>query len=210
MAMAFAEIAFTPTVRAVQARQGSASAYDKFLAAEIERRDRLGELESAFIAARDGFYQATVSETGWPYVQFRGGPKGFLRVLDDTTIAYADFRGNRQYVSTGNLVGNDRVALILMDYPNRRRLKILGHARTVDSADDPDLVASLHDAAYRAKPERAVVIKAVGFDWNCPQHIPQRLTLDELEPLIAPLRDEIDRLTRENERLRRSCRPAGR
>jgi predicted pyridoxine 5'-phosphate oxidase superfamily flavin-nucleotide-binding protein len=133
MARAFAEIAFTPAVRAAQARQGSAASYDRFLAPDAEPANLLGPEEAAFIAARDGFYQATVSETGWPYVQFRGGPAGFLKVLDQRTVAYADFRGNRQYVSTGNLAGDDRIAMILMDYPNRRRLKARGHARLVDA-----------------------------------------------------------------------------
>jgi predicted pyridoxine 5'-phosphate oxidase superfamily flavin-nucleotide-binding protein len=142
MARAFSEIAFTPAVRAAQQRQGSAAAYDRFLAPEAERANVLGPEETAFIEARDGFYQATVSETGWPYVQFRGGPPGFLKVLDDQTIAYADFRGNRQYVSTGNLAGDDRISLILMDYPNRRRLKVLGRARLVEAAEDPALAHS--------------------------------------------------------------------
>jgi uncharacterized protein len=204
MAHAFAEIAFTPAAREVQRRQGSAGAYDRFLAPETERGDRLGEREAEFIAARDGFYQATVSQTGWPYVQFRGGPAGFLKVLDDRTIAYADFRGNRQYLSTGNLAGNDRVALILMDYPNRRRLKVLGHARTIDIADDPGLIARLHDGSYRAKPERAVVISIAGLDWNCPQHIPKRMTLAELEPYLAPLRTELAELKAENDLLKSS------
>ena len=126
MARAFAQIAFTPAVRAAQARLGSANAYAKFLQPEAEGGSHLSATEADFIAARDGFYQATVSETGWPYVQFRGGPAGFIKVLDDRTIAYADFRGNRQYVSVGNLGGDDRISLILMDYPNRRRLKNLG------------------------------------------------------------------------------------
>ena len=152
MARAFAEIAFTPSVRAVQARQGSAAAYERVLAPEAERADRLGPEEAAFIAARDGFYQATVSETGWPYVQFRGGPPGFLKVLDERTLGYADFRGNRQYLSVGNLGRDDRVSLILMDYANRRRLKILGHARIIEAADDPALIEALHDPGYRARP----------------------------------------------------------
>jgi len=206
MAKAFAEIAFTPAVRAEQARQGSADAYAKFLAPDhyqgAERGDDIGDAEAAFIAQRDGFYQATVSETGWPYVQFRGGPRGFLRVLDEKTIAYADFRGNRQYVSVGNITGDDRVSLILMDYPNQRRLKILGRACTVDIEDDPELVAALHDDRYKARPERAVVITLEGFDWNCPQHIPRRLTLDELEFALAPIRDELETLRAENETLR--------
>jgi hypothetical protein len=202
MARAFAEIAFTPAVRAAQSRQGSAAAYDRMLAPETERADRLGPEEAAFIAARDGFYQATVSETGWPYVQFRGGPAGFLKVLDQSTIAYADFRGNRQYVSAGNLAGDDRISMILMDYPNRRRLKLFGRARLVEAAEDAALVAGLHDPQYRARPERAVVITIEGLDWNCPQHIPVRLTREELEPHLAPLNDELVRLRAENAALK--------
>ncbi|MDX1711613.1 MAG: pyridoxamine 5'-phosphate oxidase family protein [Rhodovibrionaceae bacterium] len=203
MARAFSKIAFTPAVRAMQERKGSAGAYAKFLAPEAETGDRLGEAEAAFITARDGFYQATVSETGWPYVQFRGGPAGFLKVLDERTIAYADFRGNRQYVSVGNLAGDDRIALILVDYPNRRRLKLFGHVKLVEKDEDPSLVESLHDPAYKARPERAFVISLAGFDWNCPQHIPQRFTLDELEAHLEPVRSELERLRAENTALKR-------
>lgn len=199
MARAFAEIAFTPAVRAVQVRQGSAATYDRALAPEADPADRIGPDEAAFIAARDGFYQATVSETGWPYVQFRGGPPGFLKVLDERTIGYADFRGNRQYVSVGNLAANDRVSLILMDYPNRARLKVLGHARTVA---EPALIERLHVPGYRARPERAVLITVAALDWNCPQHIPQRFTLAELRPHLDPLAAELERLRAENAALR--------
>ena len=202
MARAFAEIAFTPAVLEQQNAFGSANAYAKFLEPDADARDVLTENEAAFIAERDGFYQATVSETGWPYVQFRGGPEGFLKVLDGKTIAYADFRGNRQYLSTGNLSGNDRVSLILMDYPNQRRLKIWGRARLVDAAEDPELVASLHDESYRARPERAVVIAVEAFDWNCPQHIPRRFTIDEFEEQFTALRGEIMRLRDENQQLK--------
>ncbi|GMG84155.1 pyridoxamine 5'-phosphate oxidase family protein [Paralimibaculum aggregatum] len=202
MARAFAEIAFTPAVRAAQALAGSARVYDRFLAPEAEPADRLGPEEAAFIAARDGFYQATVSETGWPYVQFRGGPPGFLRVLDDRTIGYADLRGNRQYVSIGNLGGDGRISLILMDYPNRRRLKVMGRARSVDLADDPELVARLAVEGYPGRPERAVLIEIAGLDWNCPAHIPQRLTIAELEAHLAPVRREFTRLEAENAWLR--------
>ena len=202
MARAFSKIAFTPAVRAAQHRQGSAAMYDRMLAPEADPANLLGPEESAFIEARDGFYQATVSETGWPYVQFRGGPAGFLKVLDQRTIAYADFRGNRQYVSTGNLAGDDRISMILMDYPNRRRLKVFGRARLVEAADDPDLVAQLHDPQYRARPERGVFITIEGLDWNCPQHIPVRLTREELEPHLAPLKDELARLAAENAALK--------
>ncbi len=198
MPRAFAEIAFTPAVRAAQQRQGSAAMYDRMLAPEADPANLLGPEEATFVEARDGFYQATTSETGWPYVQFRGGPAGFLKVLDQRTIAYADFRGNRQYVSTGNLAGDDRISMILMDYPNRRRLKVLGRARLVEKDADPDLVASLHVDGYRARPERAVVITIEGLDWNCPQHIPVRLTREELEPHLAPLNDELARLRAEN------------
>jgi uncharacterized protein len=208
MPRAFAQIAFTPSVRAVQERQGSARAYGRFLTDDAgDAGDRLGPEEAAFVAARDGFYQATVSEIGWPYVQFRGGPRGFLRVLDGRTIAYAEFRGNRQYLSVGNLSRDDRIALILVDYPNRRRLKLWGRARLVDAAAEPDLIARLHDPTYRARPERATVIAVTALDWNCPQHIPQRFTLDELEDRLAPLRAELVRLRAENDALRAAARP---
>jgi len=183
MPRAFAEIAFTPSVQSIQEREGSAASYAKFLKPEVSGGDRLTERETEFIAERDGFYQATVSETGWPYVQFRGGPAGFLKVLSETQIGYADFRGNRQYVSTGNLTVENRISLILMDYPNRRRLKIWGHATMVDADDDPAAIARLHDENYKAIPERAVIITIDAFDWNCPQHIPQRYTLEEFKQL---------------------------
>ena len=202
MARAYTEMTFTPTVRAVQEQMGTAGAYSKLLGPESDRNDALGENEAAFVAARDGFYQASVTETGWPYVQFRGGPVGFLKVLDARTLAYADFRGNRQYLSVGNLLANNRVSLFLMDYPHRRRLKILGRARFVGVGEDPDLVARLHDPSYRAVPERAVVITVEAWDWNCPQHIPQRLTLEELEDKLAPVRAEMARLRAENEAMK--------
>lgn len=209
MPRAFAEIAFTPTVLAEQARQGSAGGYAKFLDDGVTTGDALGPAEAAFIGERDGFYQATVGETGWPYVQFRGGPRGFLKVLDEKTLAYADFRGNRQYLSVGNLRGDDRIALILVDYPNRRRLKLWGRARLVEAAADPALVARLHDPAYRAKPERAVVIDLAALDWNCQQHLPQRYTLEELEPALAQIRGELQRLRAENDALRANRPPRG-
>ena len=176
MSRPFGKIAFTPAVRAFQESRGVRTRAPRPDDPVDERGTILTEAESDFIAGRDGFYQATVSETGWPYVQFRGGPAGFLRVLDERTIAYADFRGNMQYISTGNLSGDGRISLILMDYANRRRLKILGRARLVDAADDPALVAKLEDPSYRAHVERAVVIAVEAFDWNCPQHITPRYT----------------------------------
>lgn len=183
MPRAYAELTFTPNVLEMQRKQGSAESYARFLSPDVSGGDAFTMREAEFIAARDGFYQATVSETGWPYVQFRGGPRGFLKVIDEKRLAYADFRGNRQYLSVGNLKANNRISLFLMDYPNRRRLKILGTVDVVEIADNPKLVERLHDPAYRAVPERAFVITLAGFDWNCPQHIPQRYTLEELAAL---------------------------
>ena len=201
MARTFAELAFTPAVREMQEKQGSARIYDRMLDPDAARGDRLGPDEVRFIGLRDGFYQATVGETGWPYVQFRGGPRGFLKVLDDKTIAYADFRGNRQYISDGYLKGDDRIALILVDYPNSARIKIFGRARL---SDNPALIARLRDDGYRARVERAVVITVEGFDWNCPQHLPVRLTIEELEPVLAPIRKELADLKAENAALKAS------
>lgn len=176
----FSELMFTPTVKGVQEAAGSRAAYARAEEPDAPARDRLTAREAEFIAARDSFYMATVSETGWPYVQHRGGPKGFLKVLDDRTLGFADYRGNRQYVSVGNLMSDDRVSLFLVDYPNQRRLKMLGHARLVDAAREPSIIARLRDA-YDAKVERGIVIALEGFDWNCSQHITPRFTEDELE-----------------------------
>ncbi len=182
----FARIAFTPRVQAEQSRIGSRAGYARM---EREGRDdaALTAAEAAFLAARDSFYMASVSETGWPYVQHRGGPRGFLRVLDERTIAFADLGGNRQHVSVGNLAGDDRVSLFVMDYPNRRRLKLLGHARVVTREEDPALVESLAPEGLEGRAERAVVIAVEGFDWNCPQHITPRFTAEELAPVAERL-----------------------
>lgn len=201
MTTAFAEITFTDAVKAAQDRHGSRASYARLERPEAPRRDRLTAKERAFIIARDGFYQATVNAEGWPYVQFRGGRPGFLRVLDDQTIAYADFSGNKQYLSAGNLAGNDRIALILMDYAGRRRLKLWGRARLVDAATDPLLIETLADPDYPATVERAVVLAIEAFDWNCPQHITPRFTEAELEAALAPVREEIAALRAENARL---------
>lgn len=139
--------------------------------------ERFTRAEMDFISARDGFYLSTVSESGWPYVQFRGGPRGFLKVLDDQTLAFLDLRGNRQYLTVGNLQTNDKVALFLMDYPNQMRLKIWGHARVEED------ILSVFPHADAPGAERAIVIRLAAFDWNCRQHIPRRFTLEELEDL---------------------------
>jgi uncharacterized protein len=201
------EIASTPAVKAARERYGSAPQYarvDGTLDNEGPvRNDRLGEAEAAFIAARDGFYLASVSETGWPYIQYRGGPAGFLRVLDARTLGYADFRGNRQYVTTGNIAGNDRVSLFVMDYARQRRLKIFGRMRVVDASEQPDLAKRLAMTGYPARVERSVLIQVEAFDWNCPQHITPRFTEVEVKEALVPAREEIATLRAENERLRR-------
>lgn len=186
MSDAFAEIAFTPAVKAAQQRDGSRAAY----ARNFERGDgvlnqRLGADEAEFIAQQRSFFMATVSETGWPYVQHRGGPHGFLKVLDDQTLVFADFAGNRQLVSVGNLSNNDRVALILVDYAQRVRLKILGHLQVHDLAGDDALLRKLHPADYKARPQRAMTIRVAGFDWNCPQHIPVRIDAEDVQAALA-------------------------
>jgi uncharacterized protein len=155
--------------------------------------DPLGEAEREFIAARDSFYLATVTENGWPYIQHRGGPPGFLRVLGPDLLAFADVRGNRQMLTTGNLAGSDRVALFLMDYPQRSRLKILGHARVTPAEEDPELAASLALPGLRAV-ERIVRIAVEGFDWNCPKYITPRYTKNEVEAVTGPLRARIAEL----------------
>ncbi|MBW2726930.1 MAG: pyridoxamine 5'-phosphate oxidase family protein [Deltaproteobacteria bacterium] len=189
----FAEIAFTPAVQAQQEAHGSRSSYARLAEGEA-RNDRLGAKEVDFIQARDGFYLSSVSETGWPYVQFRGGLPGFLRVLDERTLAWADFRGNRQYVSVGNLGGDDRVAMILMDYANRRRLKLFGRAELLEVGTDDGLAEQLAVPGYRAEVERAVRVNIAGFDWNCPQHITPRFTPDEVEQTVTPLRERVAEL----------------
>ena len=193
MSAHFAQIAFTPAVKQLQAVDGSRSSYARREAGGDEP-DALGASEAQFIAERDSFHMATVSATGWPYLQHRGGPKGFLKVLDAHTLAFADFQGNRQHVSEGNLAGDDRVALILMDYANRRRLKLLGHARVANAADEPALATALTQVGYDATVERVMVIRVEAFDWNCPQHITPRFSEAELEPVLEPLRARIREL----------------
>jgi predicted pyridoxine 5'-phosphate oxidase superfamily flavin-nucleotide-binding protein len=181
----YADIAFTDDVKAAQERNGSRDLYARVTARGRSRpgADPLTATEREFIATRDGFYVATVNQGGWPYVQYRGGPPGFLRALDDHTLAWADFRGNLQYITTGNLEGERKASLFLMDYARRRRLKLFGLLRVVDARDDPGLVARLSDPDYDAVVERAVVVAVEAYDWNCPQHITQRFTVEELQAL---------------------------
>ena len=193
MARAFADITFTKSVKAAQTLYGSREQNSFFEKAE-DPRNTIGERELQFIQTRDSFYQATVGENGWPYVQHRGGPPGFLKVLDDRTFGYADYRGNMQYISVGNIGSDERVSLILMDYVHRRRLKILGHAQIVDSQNNPELLNKLYDTDYDATVERGIVVHVDALEWNCPQHITQRFTETEVKRAVAPLLAEIEEL----------------
>jgi len=192
----FLDIAATPSVKEAQRQNGSADYWSGFTG---ERTfDRFRDAEKAFIAARDSFYMATVSETGWPYVQHRGGPSGFIHVLDDKTFAVADFRGNRQYISVGNLAAGNRAALILMDYANRRRLKILAHVEIKTLDDDPELAAAVVTPGYKARPERVLKFHLDAFDWNCSQHITQRFTEAEVMEALTLMRARMAQLEAEN------------
>jgi predicted pyridoxine 5'-phosphate oxidase superfamily flavin-nucleotide-binding protein len=196
MPASFADIAFTPAVQALQTRHGSRTQYARMQA--HGSASTLSERERAFLERADTLYLATVGETGWPYVQHRGGPRGFLRVLLPSQIAFADFRGNLQYVSAGNVAQDDRASIIVVDVVNRRRLKLLGHLRFVDVADaGAALVASVALPGYRATVERIAVFDVVAFDWNCPQHITQRFTAEEVEVLTQPLNARIATLEAE-------------
>ncbi|TDJ78996.1 MAG: pyridoxamine 5-phosphate oxidase [Planctomycetota bacterium] len=174
----YTDITFTDSVKAVQTHFGTRATAAKIEAWDIDD-EHLSAREKSFIVERDSFYMATVNADGWPYLQYRGGPRGFLKVLDETTLGYADFRGNKQYISTGNLEGNDRVALFFMDYPNRKRLKLMARTEVFDAADRPELLAQLEDSSYSARVERIVLFHVVAFDWNCPQHITPRFTESE-------------------------------
>ena len=187
-------VGFTEAIKAAQSRLGSRTAY-----ARVEERGGWRTAITAdlveFLAARDSAYLATASAEGQPYVQHRGGPRGFIKVLDERTLAFADFSGNKQYISLGNLSENDRAHLFLMDYPGRNRIKIWGRAKMVE--DDPELVASLADASYKSNPERAVVFTVEGWDPNCPQHITPRFTEEDFKPAFEKLQSRIAALEAE-------------
>ena len=190
MAANFLNLAVTESVRKAQEHYFGGS--QKFVGAP--ERDALTEDESNFIRDRDSFYMATISESGWPYIQHRGGRPGFLRVLNPNTLAFADYRGNRQMLSTGNLAANDRVALFLMDYPQRTRLKILGHARVEDARQHPELVEQLAEPEIQRIVERLFFVEIVSFDWNCPKYITPRYSVEEIQELVAPLKERIAEL----------------
>ena len=190
MATKYLDLSFTESVsRAQKQYYGRAGNI-----ADAPERDPLGEAEAEFITARDSFYMGSVSESGWPYIQHRGGPQGFLRVVNEKTLAFADYKGNRQLLTTGNVSVNDRVALFLMDYQNRARLKILGHARVEDAREHPELVTQITDPKMQQAVERLVFIDVVSFDWNCPKYITPRYSAEEVEEYVGPLKSRIAEL----------------
>ncbi|MEM9735241.1 MAG: pyridoxamine 5'-phosphate oxidase family protein [Pseudomonadota bacterium] len=197
--MAISDIAFTPSVKAEQERRGSREIYEKQIAKK-DWRNTVDEDLAAFLAERDSFYLATVNAEGQPYIQHRGGPRGFLKPVGERRLAFADFAGNRQYISLGNLVDNPKVALFLMDYANSHRIKIWGSARIVE--DDPALMAQLSDPSYRGRVERAFVIDLEAWDVNCPQHIPELFSAEVVRAASAKLGQRIAALEAENAELR--------
>lgn len=207
MAYGFLDIAITPGVEAAQARMGADHLWKDF--GGHRDFDRFTPNEAAFIADRDHFYLASVSETGWPYVQHRGGPRGFLKVVDEKTLAFADYRGNRQYLTVGNVASNDRVCLFLMDYARRARLKVYARAEIVALDDDPALAERTLDPAYKGKPERIIRLRLEAFDWNCSQHITPRFTEAEVTEAVLPLRERLAALESENADLKRRLAPTG-
>ena len=205
MAHNFGSLVFTPVVKSLQEKYGSRRRY-----ARMEEggpsTDRLGPDESEFIEARDSFYMATMGSTGWPYVQHRGGPKGFLKVIDDHTLAFADFRGNKQYISTGNLATDDRVALIMVDYPRQARLKILGRAEVFEGERARPWIDQLSKPEDAVPVERAYVVKVEGFDWNCPKYITPRFTEEEIREALGPFERRLQELEKENKELREAAK----
>ena len=201
MAKSFGSVVFTPLVKALQERYGSRKQYER-LEQSADTPARLGPEETEFLGERDTFYMANIGASGWPYIQHRGGPKGFLKVIDDRTLAFADFRGNRQYISAGNVMANDRVALILVDYPRQARLKILGHAEIFEGDDAKEWIKKVSDPGYKAAVERVFVIRVEAFDWNCPQHITPRFTEEEIREALGPMESRMQALEEDNKKLR--------
>ena len=199
--MSFGKLTFTPLVKKLQELYGSRAQYAR-MEASAEPQDRLTEFEVDFLGGRDTFYWATVGATGWPYVQHRGGPKGFLKVIDDRTLAFADFRGNTQYITTGNLMSDDRVAIILVDYPRQARLKLLGRVEIFEGTKAESWIPRVRVPNYKAIIERVFVIHIEAYDWNCRQHITPRFTTEEIRDVAHSIEEESKRVQIENENLR--------
>jgi predicted pyridoxine 5'-phosphate oxidase superfamily flavin-nucleotide-binding protein len=201
----FSKTMFTDAVKRLQERYGSRTQYER-MAESGPRMDELGADEMRFISERDSFYIASLGSNEWPYMQHRGGPKGFLKVVDAKTLAFADLAGNKQYVSTGNFTQNDKVTLFLMDYPRQVRLKIIGHAEIVELNAEPELIKAVALPAYKAKIERIIRIRIVGFDWNCQQHITPRFTQEDILREVEPMQRMFEEMKVENETLRENAR----
>lgn len=198
--MNYAKFAFTDAVKALQAENGSRKTYER-----VEKNHVINGLtdnEIGFIEDRDSFYMATIGENGYPYIQHRGGPKGFVKVIDNQTIGFVDFSGNKQYISTGNLQTHTQVAVIMVSYPQRARLKVYADARIVSLEDDPALFELLDPAEYKHQPERMMLFDIKAFDWNCPQHITPRYTIDEVQAAFKPQLDYIKNLEEELDALK--------
>ena len=204
MAKNFASLAFTDAVKEMQEKMGSRKSY-----ARMEREiyiDGLTENEIDFISQQNSFYMATIGENDFPYIQHRGGPKGFVKVLDEKRIGFIDFKGNMQYISVGNIATNNNVALIMVDYPLRTRLKILARAEIVELKDNPALYDSLDLGDYKFKPERMMVLYVEAYDWNCPQHITPRYTVEDIEAAFAPQREYVAKLENELKELKQKLK----
>jgi predicted pyridoxine 5'-phosphate oxidase superfamily flavin-nucleotide-binding protein len=200
--MSFGSLVFTPLVKKLQEKYGSRRQYERMenLGAA---QNRLTEFETEFVAERDSFYMATTGATGWPYVQHRGGIKGFLKVIDDRTLAFGDLRGNKQYISTGNLLTDDRVAIIMIDYPRQARLKILGRIETLEGEKAEGWLDKVRMRGEKTPIERVFVIHVEAYDWNCPQHITPRYSVEELRDGMKDVEKRMQALEQENDSLRK-------
>lgn len=207
MAQNFHQIAFTDAVKALQTEHGSRNSYERM--EKFNVIDGLSENEMRFIANRDSFYLASFGANNFPYVQHRGGPKGFLKVLDEHRIGFIDFTGNKQYITVGNMATNNNVALIMVDYPTQSRLKIYAKTEIVELKDNPELLATLDLENYKFRPERMMVFHIEAYDWNCPQHITPRYTGAEIKIALQPQQDYIAKLEEENKRLTDKLKEAG-
>jgi uncharacterized protein len=200
--MSFGSLVFTPLVKKLQERYGSRRQYER-MENSGATQDRLTEFETEFLAQRDSFYMATTGATGWPYIQHRGGLKGFLKVIDDRTLAFADLRGNKQYISTGNLLTDNRVAIIMVDYPRQARLKILGRVEIFEGEKAEGWLDKVRMREEKTPIERVFVIQVEAYDWNCPQHITPRYSVEELRDGMKDVEQRIHSLEQENESLRK-------
>ena len=207
MAYPFGSLIFTSVIKALQEKYGSRRQYARREATGFSG-ELIGPSEAEFIGERDSFYMAAVGESGWPYVQHRGGPKGFLKIVDDHTLAFADFSGNRQYITTGNLMTDDRVALILVDYPGQTRLKILGRVQVFEGNEAASWLDVVRDPGSGATIERVLVIRVEASDWNCQQYITPRFSEEEIRGALRPWEERFAALERENEQLRKRLIPA--